>query len=288
MLEIDGASNRGIDEIREIRAERPVPAQPVALQDLHHRRSPHADAGGLQRPAEDAGGAAAARQVHLRHHRGAEDPDHHPVALPALRLRRHRHRRASSSACAQIVASERMQADDEALELVARRAGGSMRDAQSLLDQLLAFGGDRLTGDQVHQLLGTAHDDRVAGPGRGGPGARSPSRRWSCSARRPTRACSWANCSISCIDYWRDLMVVQCAGAEARRPERAAAPAPEPLPARREAIDARHDPGRAGRAVDHEGPAARQQSRPRPCWKWPWFASAGWTIWVAVAPGQPA
>src|SRR5207245_9997584 len=61
----------------------------------------------------------------------------------------------------EVVAKEGMEADDEALELVARRAGGSMRDAQSLLDQLLAFGSERLTSDQVHRLLGTAHDDRV-------------------------------------------------------------------------------------------------------------------------------
>src|SRR5207302_7456263 len=60
-----------------------------------------------------------------------------------------------------IVRSEGMQADDEALELVARRAGGSMRDAQSLLDQLLAFSGERLSSEQVHKLLGTAHDERV-------------------------------------------------------------------------------------------------------------------------------
>src|SRR5207253_11213503 len=60
-----------------------------------------------------------------------------------------------------VVAREGLRADDDALELVARRAAGSMRDAQSLLDQLLAFGGDRLTADQVHQLLGTAGDDRV-------------------------------------------------------------------------------------------------------------------------------
>ena len=90
-----------------------------------------------------------------------------------------------------------MQADDEALELVARRAGGSMRDAQSLLDQLLAFGGDRLTADQVHQLLGTAGDDRIVGAGRGraGQGRRAgagPARRG-----RRRRACSWANWSIS-------------------------------------------------------------------------------------------
>src|SRR5204863_7962034 len=63
---------------------------------------------------------------------------------------------------AEIVAGEGMQADDEALDLVARRANGSMRDAQSLLDQLLAFGGERLTADQVHRLLGTAGDDQVA------------------------------------------------------------------------------------------------------------------------------
>src|SRR3954449_4586541 len=40
----------------------------------------------------------------------------------------------------EIVQNEGMQADDEALDMIARRAGGSMRDAQSLLDQLLAFG----------------------------------------------------------------------------------------------------------------------------------------------------
>src|SRR5207245_7852714 len=61
----------------------------------------------------------------------------------------------------EVVSGEKIQADDEALELVARRAGGSMRDAQSLLDQLLAFGGERLSREQVHKLLGTAHDDRV-------------------------------------------------------------------------------------------------------------------------------
>src|SRR5205814_4319944 len=51
-----------------------------------------------------------------------------------------------------VVAGEGMQAEDEALEWVARRAGGSMRDAQSLLDQLLAFGeGNRLSLEQVHR-----------------------------------------------------------------------------------------------------------------------------------------
>src|SRR5207253_6587593 len=60
-----------------------------------------------------------------------------------------------------VVTAEGVEADDEALELVARRAGGSMRDAQSLLDKLLAFGGDRLTVELVHRLLGTADEDQV-------------------------------------------------------------------------------------------------------------------------------
>ncbi|MCA9081985.1 MAG: hypothetical protein KDA58_15595, partial [Planctomycetaceae bacterium] len=50
---------------------------------------------------------------------------------------------------------------DEAIELVARRAAGSMRDSQSLFDQLLAFGGDEIDADDVHRLLGTAPDDRL-------------------------------------------------------------------------------------------------------------------------------
>ena len=40
----------------------------------------------LQRAAEDARGAAAARQVHLRHHRVPQDPGDDPLALPAVRL----------------------------------------------------------------------------------------------------------------------------------------------------------------------------------------------------------
>ncbi|NKA03176.1 hypothetical protein GO296_00648 [Ralstonia solanacearum] len=54
------------------------------LQGLHDRRSAHADQPRLQRDAEDAGGAARARQVHPRDHRPAEDSRHGAVALPAV------------------------------------------------------------------------------------------------------------------------------------------------------------------------------------------------------------
>ena len=67
-----------------------------ALQGLHPRRSAHALDGGLQRAAEDAGRAAAAREVHLRHHRDPQGAGHGPVALPALRPAPRRCRRCWS------------------------------------------------------------------------------------------------------------------------------------------------------------------------------------------------
>ena len=85
VIEMDAASRTGVDDIRELIEGvryRPVPAR---YQDLHHRRSAHALEAGVQRAAEDAGGAAAAREVHLRHHRDPQGAGHGAVALPALR-----------------------------------------------------------------------------------------------------------------------------------------------------------------------------------------------------------
>ncbi|MGH7199063.1 MAG: DNA polymerase III subunit gamma/tau [Planctomycetaceae bacterium] len=62
---------------------------------------------------------------------------------------------------AEIAQAEGYEVDPAALELVARRAAGSMRDSQSLFDQLLAFGQERITPADVHRLLGTAGDDRL-------------------------------------------------------------------------------------------------------------------------------
>src|SRR5207302_10172002 len=121
-----------------------------------------------------------------------------------------------------IVAGERLQADDDALELVARRAGGSMRDAQSLLDQLLAFGGDRLTAEQVHQLLGTAGDDRVLELA-AAVLARDPARALELLGRAADEGLQLGELLDQLIAYWRDLMVLSCNGGSPpalRRPSR--------------------------------------------------------------------
>jgi DNA polymerase-3 subunit gamma/tau len=55
-----------------------------------------------------------------------------------------------------IVAADGGQADPEALELIATLADGGMRDAESLLDQVLAYAGDRVSADGVREAVGLA------------------------------------------------------------------------------------------------------------------------------------
>jgi DNA polymerase-3 subunit gamma/tau len=58
-----------------------------------------------------------------------------------------------------IVSAEGIVIDDSALMLVARAGDGSMRDAQSALDQVLAFSGDRITAEDVSTVLGLVRRD---------------------------------------------------------------------------------------------------------------------------------
>jgi DNA polymerase-3 subunit gamma/tau len=51
--------------------------------------------------------------------------------------------------------SEKIEVDDKALYQIARSAGGSMRDAQRTLDQLVAFSGRKITTDDIRIVLGT-------------------------------------------------------------------------------------------------------------------------------------
>ena len=65
-----------------------------------------------------------------------------------------------------ILAADGRVAEPEAVALVARLAGGGMRDAESILDQLLSAGGDELTADAVRDLLGLADEETVRAYGR--------------------------------------------------------------------------------------------------------------------------
>ncbi len=90
VLEIDAASNRGIEEIRSLRdAVKFAPAKmrmKVYILDEAHMLTKE----GANAFLQDARGAAAARGVHPGDHRAREAPRHDPVALPALRVPAHR------------------------------------------------------------------------------------------------------------------------------------------------------------------------------------------------------
>ena len=73
-----------------------------------------------------------------------------------------------------------------------------MRDAQSLLDRLLAFGGERLTADQVREMLGMAGDDRVVALAEAVVAKDAGQASRPCWKRPPKAVCRWANSSIRC------------------------------------------------------------------------------------------
>ena len=58
-----------------------------------------------------------------------------------------------------IADAEQIQIDDAALMLIARAGDGSMRDAQSAFDQVIAFAGDRIAADDVSTVLGLVRRD---------------------------------------------------------------------------------------------------------------------------------
>jgi DNA polymerase-3 subunit gamma/tau len=82
------------------------------------------------------------------------------------RTQRHDFRRLGESTIigklSRIVTAEGAEADDDALALIARLADGGMRDAESLLDQVLAFAPERVTAADVREAVGLADDDAIA------------------------------------------------------------------------------------------------------------------------------
>ncbi len=61
-----------------------------------------------------------------------------------------------------ITSAEGVEANPAALDLIARLADGGMRDAESLLDQVMAYAGDRVEVDSVRDAVGLADDEAIA------------------------------------------------------------------------------------------------------------------------------
>jgi DNA polymerase-3 subunit gamma/tau len=162
VLEIDGASNRGIDEIRQLRqnvAVRPsrVRFKIYIIDEVHMltKEAFNALLKTLEEPPE-----------HVKFIFATTEAQKIPITILS-RCQRFDFAGISSAAIqsrlAQIATSEGVQIQPEALQILASRAAGSMRDSQSLLEQLLAVGRDTITAADVNQLLGIAPAERLSG-----------------------------------------------------------------------------------------------------------------------------
>ncbi|HYO46359.1 MAG TPA: DNA polymerase III subunit gamma/tau, partial [Gemmatimonadota bacterium] len=139
VIEIDAASNRGIDDIKELReAVKYAPAQgryKVYIVDEVHQLSKDAFNALLKTLEEPPRGVVFVLATTEPH-----------KILPTILSRCQRfdfagiRTRSIPQRLRQIVEAEGVEAESEALEVLARRAAGSMRDSQSLLEQLLALG----------------------------------------------------------------------------------------------------------------------------------------------------
>jgi DNA polymerase-3 subunit gamma/tau len=214
VLEVDGASNRGIDEIREIRQN--VQYRPsrgrykiYIVDEVHMLTAPAFNA--LLKTLEEP-------PAHVKFIFATTEVQKIPITILS-RCQRFDFASIGSARIVdrlkEVIASEGRPVDDEALDLIARRAGGSMRDAQSLLDQLLAFGSERVTADQVHHLLGTAHEDRVLGLAAAAL-AHDAAQALQLVGDAADQGLQLGELVDQLIEYWRDLMVIRCAGDEAR------------------------------------------------------------------------
>ena len=145
---------------------------------------------------------------------------------------------------AKIATAESIAIDADALGVIARAADGSMRDAQSAFDQVIAFAGETIDAHDVSTVLGLIGRERGAGRRRGGRrrDPRSRVRIWRGGSSR--RATTCARCAARIARAVRDLMAVSIDPRRANDPEIAAEGERERLSS-------------LGRAVLARGPAAR-------------------------------
>jgi DNA polymerase-3 subunit gamma/tau len=155
VIEIDAATNRGIDEIRELReGARYRPARDrfkIYILDEAHQIT-------------DAAFNALLKTLE-------EPPDHivfmlattQPEDIPQTIRSRCQHFsfravkfEAIVAQLRDLVTRENIEADDDALALLAEAGDGSMRDALSILDQAIASASGRVTADSVRNLVGAA------------------------------------------------------------------------------------------------------------------------------------
>jgi DNA polymerase-3 subunit gamma/tau len=153
VLEIDAASNRGIDQIRELREMvRYAPASSrykVVILDEAHQLTDEASNAllkTLEEPPE--------RVVFILATTRSEDLVETIKSRAQLFNFRSLTFKEIAGEIERIAKSENLKIDSGAVAVLARAAEGSLRDGLSLLEQAIAYSGDEITDTQVRELLG--------------------------------------------------------------------------------------------------------------------------------------
>src|ERR671912_1080560 len=165
VVEIDAASNRGVDDARELRER----AMYAASQEGRYKVYIVDEAHMLTREAWNALlkilEEPPPRVVFV--FATTEPQKIAAAAAPVMsRLQRFDFRRIGPAAIRgrlrEVLTAEGIAADDDALTLIARHADGGMRDALSVLDQCLSFGEGAVTAARVREVLGLVEDELYA------------------------------------------------------------------------------------------------------------------------------
>ena len=160
VIEIDGASNNGVDAIREIReGAKYLPSsgnRKIYIIDEVHMLTTAAFNALLKTLEEPP--------AHVVFIFATTEPHKIPATVLS-RCQRFDFRRVTMAQIQQrlieVTAAEEVQADPAALSLIGRAAEGSMRDALSLLDQVIAFSGSQITVESVRNSVGLIESQMI-------------------------------------------------------------------------------------------------------------------------------
>ena len=160
LIEVDAASRTKVDDTRELLDNvQYAPARgryKVYLIDEVHMLSAHSFNALLKTLEEPP--------PHVKFLLATTDPQKLPVTVLSRCLQFNLKRFPPGmifKRLTEIAQAEKIEFEPDALRLVARSAEGSMRDALSLLDQVIAFGGNKLTAADTRTMLGTLDRSQV-------------------------------------------------------------------------------------------------------------------------------
>ena len=162
VLEIDGASNNGVEQVRELRetckyAPANSPFKIYIIDEVHMLSTAAFNA--LLKTLEEP-------PAHVKFMFATTDPE---KVLPTILSRCQRfdlHRIPAAlitKHLAHIAKLEKVKIDEAALHAIARGADGAMRDAESTLDQLISFCGDKIEEADVLSMFGLAAQSQILG-----------------------------------------------------------------------------------------------------------------------------